>query len=173
AMSTSDAKVLRAAIEAGQKRADVPAATTPPPQPLTESTGGTTTASYAPPVENATIGPDGAAIAPASAPDVVKAIIAAGNVIRSLPYKYGGGHGKWDDTGYDCSGSMSYVFHAAGMLETSMDSTGFANWGEPGPGNWITTYGNAGHSFMVVAGLRFDTSGRVDDGSRWHTTMRS
>jgi hypothetical protein len=121
----------------------------------------------------ATVGPDGLAVAPAAAPAQVKAIIAAGNEIYDKPYKYGGGHGKWNDTGYDCSGSMSYAFHGAGMLNQAMDSTGFMSWGQPGKGQWVTTYANSGHSFMVVAGLRFDTSGRAADNSRWHAAMRS
>jgi peptidoglycan hydrolase-like protein with peptidoglycan-binding domain len=123
--------------------------------------------------ETATIGPDGLAIAPASAPEEVKAMIAAGNRIHDKPYKYGGGHGRWNDTGYDCSGSMSYVFHAAGLLDQALDSTGFTSWGERGKGTWVTNYANSGHSFMVIAGLRFDTSGRADDGSRWDIEMRS
>jgi hypothetical protein len=123
--------------------------------------------------ETATIGPDGLAIAPASAPEEVKAMIAAGNRIHDKPYKYGGGHGRWNDTGYDCSGSMSFVFHAAGLLDQALDSTGFMSWGERGKGTWVTNYANSGHSFMVIAGLRFDTSGRSDDGSRWDTEMRS
>jgi Putative peptidoglycan binding domain len=129
----------------------------------------------APPVpgETATIGPDGLAIAPASAPEAVKAMIDAGNRIHDKPYKYGGGHGRWNDTGYDCSGSMSYVLHAAGLLDTALDSTGFMSWGEAGPGQWVTNYANSGHSYMVIAGLRFDTSGRADDGSRWDIGMRS
>jgi hypothetical protein len=123
--------------------------------------------------EEATIGPDGLAVAPASAPEEVQAIIAAGNEIHDKPYKYGGGHGRWKDTGYDCSGSMSYAFHGAGLLDEALDSTGFMSFGEPGKGEWVTTYANAGHSYMIVAGLRFDTSGRADAGSRWHTDMRS
>jgi len=125
------------------------------------------------PGETATIGPDGLAIAPASAPEEVKAMIAAGNRIHDKPYKYGGGHGRWNDTGYDCSGSMSYVFHAAGLLDTALDSSGYMRWGERGKGAWVTNYANSGHSFMVIAGLRFDTSGRADDGSRWDAEMRS
>ncbi len=125
------------------------------------------------PGAKATIGPDGLAIAPASAPAAVKAIIAAGNGIHAKPYKYGGGHGRWNDSGYDCSGSMSYALHGAGLLDPALDSTGFMRWGEAAKGTWVTTYANAGHSYMVVAGLRFDTSGRGDDGSRWDTEMRS
>jgi cell wall-associated NlpC family hydrolase len=122
----------------------------------------------------ATLAADGiTAIAPPDAPAKVKAIIAAGNEIATKPYKYGGGHGKWRDSGYDCSGSMSYAFHGAGMLDTALDSTGFMSWGKSGKGTWVTTYANSGHSYMVVAGLRFDTSGLDADGSRWHTSKRS
>ena len=110
---------------------------------------------------------------PPGAPEVVVAMIASANEIHAYPYKYGGGHGRWNDTGYDCSGSMSYVLHDAGLLRTALDSSGFMSWGEPGPGTWVTHYANPGHSFMVIAGLRFDTSGRAEDNSRWDTTMRS
>jgi hypothetical protein len=125
------------------------------------------------PVEKATIGPDGLAVAPASAPQEVKEIIAWGNKIHSKPYKYGGGHGRWNDSGYDCSGSISYALHGAGLLNTSLDSTGFMSWGAAGKGRWVTIYAHGGHAYMVVAGLRFDTSGRSERGSRWTTEMRS
>jgi cell wall-associated NlpC family hydrolase len=125
------------------------------------------------PTEEATLDANGLAVAPASAPAEVQAIIAAGNAIATMPYKYGGGHGRWNDTGYDCSGSMSYALHGAGLLDTALDSTGFMSWGERGKGTWVTTYANAGHSYMVVAGLRFDTSARRISGSRWTDQMRS
>jgi cell wall-associated NlpC family hydrolase len=123
--------------------------------------------------EEAYIDENGLAVAPASAPAEVQAIIAAGNEIATKPYKYGGGHGKWNDTGYDCSGSMSYALHGADLLDTALDSTGFMSWGERGRGEWVTTYANAGHSYMVVAGLRFDTSARKATGNRWSDEMRS
>ncbi len=123
------------------------------------------------PVSPATLRADGTAVAPADAPAVIKAVIAAGNRIASKPYKYGGGHGHWDDTGYDCSGSVSYALHGAGLLASSLDSSGFMSWGARGTGRWITIYGNPGHAFMTVAGLRFDTSGATP--SRWQTDMRS
>ena len=121
----------------------------------------------------ATVGDDGLATAPLLAPPVVQAVIAAGNKIAHLPYIYGGGHGKWEDAGFDCSGSVSYALHGAGLLEESMASGGFMKWGDPGPGQWITIYANAGHMYMVVAGLRFDTSGRSRAGTRWQADMRS
>jgi hypothetical protein len=160
-VSLADAAALRGAVERGERL--------PGSEPQADELSTTEAA----PTEQATIGADGLAIAPASAPEQVKAIIAAGNEIHDKPYKYGGGHGRWNDTGYDCSGSMSYAFHGAGMLDQALDSTGFMSWGDPGKGEWVTTYANSGHSYMIVAGLRFDTSGRADDGSRWHTDQRS
>ena len=125
------------------------------------------------PVEEAYIDDDGLAVAPASAPEEVKAIIAAGNKISSKPYKYGGGHGRWRDSGYDCSGSVSYVLHAADLLDTPLDSSGFMRWGERGVGQWVTIRSNPGHAYMIVAGLRFDTSARRVTGNRWSEEMRS
>ena len=110
--------------------------------------------------------PDGNAVAPTSVPDVVATVIAAGNEIATKPYKWGGGHGAWKDSGYDCSGSVSVALAGAGLLDRPLDSTGFMHWGAPGPGRYISIYANAGHAFMVVAGLRFDTSG-AQGGTRW------
>jgi hypothetical protein len=121
----------------------------------------------------ATVGSDGLAVVPILAPPVVQQVIIAGNKIAKMPYIYGGGHGKWEDAGYDCSGSVSYALHGAGLLDESMPSGGFMSWGDPGPGQWITLYANGGHIFMTVAGLRFDTSGRSSAGSRWQADMRS
>jgi peptidoglycan hydrolase-like protein with peptidoglycan-binding domain len=125
------------------------------------------------PVEEAYIGDDGLAVAPASAPAEVQAIIEAGNEIATKPYKYGGGHARIRDSGYDCSGSVSYALHGAGLLETPLDSTGFMSWGAAGSGAWVTIYANAGHAYMTVAGLRFDTSSRKSSGNRWSDTTRS
>jgi hypothetical protein len=116
---------------------------------------------------------DGFAVPPASAPQVVKDVIAAGNAIAQTPYKWGGGHGRWDDTGYDCSGSVSYALHGAGLLDASLVSGDFARWGSPGSGGWITVYSNRDHVYMVVAGMRFDTSARSRTGSRWTMEERS
>jgi len=125
------------------------------------------------PTEAAYIGSDGLAVAPSTAPEEVKSIIEAGNAIATKPYKYGGGHSRWNDSGYDCSGSISYVLHAAGLLNRALDSTGFMSWGEPGRGSWITIRTNPGHAYLIVAGLRFDTSARRQTGTRWSEQMRS
>jgi peptidoglycan hydrolase-like protein with peptidoglycan-binding domain len=154
-IDASDIEVLRGQIGAGGN--DAPSAAAPAPLA---------------PGDRAQVGPDGLAMAPASAPDSVKAIIAAGNQIAKLPYKYGGGHGKWNDSGYDCSGSVSFALHGAGLLDSPLVSGDFPSWGEKGPGQWVTIYGNSGHVYMIVAGLRFDTSGAKQDGSRWHKSSR-
>jgi peptidoglycan hydrolase-like protein with peptidoglycan-binding domain len=125
------------------------------------------------PGDRATIDSNGLAMAPASAPQAVKDIIAAGNNIAHKPYRYGGGHGRWNDTGYDCSGSVSYALHGAGLLNTQLTSGEFETWGAAGAGQWVTIYANGGHVYMYVAGLRFDTSGLSSDGTRWHTSTRS
>jgi hypothetical protein len=123
--------------------------------------------------KRATIAADGLAVAPASAPRQVAQIIAAGNAIARAPYKYGGGHGIWRDSGYDCSGSVSYALHGAGLLDVALDSSGLAAFGKPGRGRWVTIMGNPGHAYMVVAGLRFDTNSSNQTGSRWSEQARS
>ena len=115
------------------------------------------------------------AIAPKGAPKLVRKMIDAGNEIRSKPYKWGGGHGDWTDKGYDCSGAVSYVLHEAGLLDAPMVSGDFKDWGNKGRGRWLTIHANDGHVFMVVAGLRFDTSYITDgdkSGPGWSETMR-
>jgi cell wall-associated NlpC family hydrolase len=106
-------------------------------------------------------------------PLTVRRIIAAGNRIADKPYKYGGGHARWNDSGYDCSGSVSYALHGAGLLSSALTSGGFMSWGAPGKGRWVTIYANPGHVYMVVAGRRFDTTGRDESGSRWQSRKRS
>ena len=126
-----------------------------------------------PSAEKAKLGRDGLAIAPTSAPERVKQVIAAANKIAKKPYVYGGGHGEGESRGYDCSGSVSYALKGGRMLGRSLDSTGFMSYGVRGRGKWITTRANSGHAYMIVAGLRFDTSARKRGGTRWSKTMRS
>jgi hypothetical protein len=111
-----------------------------------------------PPVGKARINPDGTATAPAGASAIVKTVVAAANRIIDKPYIYGGGHGMWNDAGYDCSGAVSYALHGAGLLSAPMDSTGLESYGSPGRGRWMTIYANAGHTWIVVAGIAFDTA---------------
>jgi hypothetical protein len=116
---------------------------------------------------------NGVALPPLEAPEEVKQIIEAGNIIARSPYLWGGGHGKWLDKGYDCSGSVSFTLAAAGLLSGPLASGPLMSWGEPGRGEWVTIYANQGHVFMEVAGIRFDTSGQRVTGSRWQNAMRS
>ena len=124
------------------------------------------------PGDKAKLNADGTAIAPEGAPEAVKQIIAAGNRVATKPYKWGGGHGRWEDSGYDCSGSVSFALRGAGLMKSPLASYGFFNWAESGKGRWVTIYTNSGHMYMVVAGLRFDTSGRGETGSRWQSATR-
>jgi hypothetical protein len=103
----------------------------------------------------------------------VRQIIEAGNAIARTPYLWGGGHGKWLDKGYDCSGSVSFVLAAAGLLGGPLDSGHLMSWGQPGKGRWVTIYANAGHVFLEVAGIRFDTGAQSVTGSRWASDGRS
>jgi hypothetical protein len=119
--------------------------------------------------DQATITANGLAVAPPGAPAEVQAIINAGNEIARLPYRYAGGHLTYQDTAYDCSGSISYVLAAAQLLDTTVNSTALETWGRPGRGKWVTVFANAGHTFMYVAGLRFDTVALAETGSRWST----
>jgi peptidoglycan hydrolase CwlO-like protein len=105
--------------------------------------------------------------APPGAPAAIAQVIAAGNAIATLPYIYGGGHASFHADGYDCSGSVSYALAAAGLVSSPMVSGQFEDWGDPGPGRWITIYANAGHAWMTVAGWRFDTVALAEDGTRW------
>ena len=115
----------------------------------------------------------GVAYAPSSAPRAVKQIIAAANKIRNKPYIYGGGHGSFKDKGYDCSGAVSYALHGANLLRTPLDSRSLTKWGLAGGGKWVSVYGASSHAYMVVAGLRFDTSMTPGNGPGWSKSMRS
>jgi hypothetical protein len=117
---------------------------------------------------------DGTLVAPKSAPPRVKAVIAAANRIRTKPYLWGGGHARWWDRGYDCSGSVSYALHGGEFLESPMPSGPLEKWGLEGEGRWITVYANGGHAYAVIAGFRWDTSGDSgqETGPRWHEELR-
>ncbi len=120
----------------------------------------------------------GVAYAPSYAPIQVQQAIWAGNQIRHKPYIYGGGHGSFKDAGYDCSGSVSYVLHAAGLIDSPMDSSDFMSWDQSGPGQWITVYTNPQHAFVQITGIRLDTSAEADphpapgSGPRWRPLFR-
>lgn len=121
---------------------------------------------------------NGLAQAPAEAPPAIRKAIAAANTIVGKPYRYGGGHSKgFKDTGYDCSGAISVALNGAGTLESPLNSSGFLRWGKAGKGQWITVYTNPGHAFVVIAGLRLDTSAVNDPGGRkgprWRPASRS
>ena len=145
-----------------------PATPTTPTTPPTTGTPGL-----------ATLNADGSATAPPDAPGRVVKAIAAANKIRTKPYIYGGGHRSFKDKGYDCSGAVSFVLHGAGLLKTPMSSGPLGSrWGKPGLGKWITVFGNSSHAYMVVAGLRFDTSAVGESltsgsGPRWRATARA
>jgi cell wall-associated NlpC family hydrolase len=160
-----------------------PATTAVPPTPA-PATGGAAYGQPNPattqltPEQTATILPTGFAAAPETAPQEVKDAIAAANEIIGKPYVYGGGHNlKFTGRGYDCSGTVSYALHGADMLTKPLDSSSFMKWGAKGPGTWFTIYTNPSHAFMVVAGLRLDTSAAGDPsgakGPRWRPVLRS
>ena len=124
------------------------------------------------PTAKAKLLPNGMLVPPISAPGRVKAVIAAANKIRSKPYIYGGGHGRWWDRGYDCSGAVSFALHGGKLLSSPLPSGPMESWGSPGPGRWITVYANAGHAYAVIAGLRWDTAGNTSgSGPRWHEDL--
>jgi hypothetical protein len=117
---------------------------------------------------------NGMLVAPKSAPARVKRVIAAANKIRSKPYRYGGGHARWWDRGYDCSGSVSFALHGGKFLKSPLPSGPMTKWGEAGEGRWITVYATGGHAYAVIAGYRWDTSGDSggETGPRWHEELR-
>ncbi|MDO9409608.1 hypothetical protein [Patulibacter sp.] len=126
------------------------------------------------PSETLTLTGKGNAKVPEGAPPAIAAIIGSANAIARFPYVYGGGHGSFVDSAYDCSGSVSYALAGAGLLDAPLTSGALAKWGEPGPGRWVTIYANEGHVYMTVAGVRYDTSGRSGVfGSRWQPDLRS
>ena len=124
------------------------------------------------PGQRARLNPDGTATAPENAPPVIKQMIAAANAIARTPYIWGGGHGRIFDRGYDCSGSLSFAFIHAGLLDKPI-ANGWRLMGEAGHGKWLTVYSSTGHVWMELAGLRYDTSALRIAGSRWTDQPRS
>jgi hypothetical protein len=114
----------------------------------------------------------GVAYPPPDAPPAVVRAIRAGNKLQDKPYRYGGGHRSFADTAYDCSGTVSFALHGAGLLKAPLASGGLMTWGRAHRGRWITVYSNPGHAYMVIAGLRLDTSGTGGRGPRWQTVKR-
>ncbi len=138
---------------------------------------GTTTTPTAP-SGTAQLQPNGKALPPANAPRQIRKAIKAANRIHKRPYIWGGGHRRFKSKGYDCSGAVSYVLHAAGLLRSPEASGPLMAWGVPGIGSWITVYANKTHAWMTVAGLRFDTSSAGESfnqgsGPRWRASMRA
>ncbi len=127
--------------------------------------------------EDAKLLANGKAAVPAGAPEAVQQAIAAANQIIGRPYVYGGGHRSFLSRGYDCSGTVSFALHGGDLLDGPLDSSSFLRWGASGRGDWITIYTNPGHMFVVIAGLRLDTSAAGDPrggkGPRWRPTLRS
>lgn len=122
----------------------------------------------------AVTGSDGLrAVAPAGAPAAVAQTIRAANRIAGRPYRWGGGHRRFADSAYDCSGAVSFALHGAGLVVSPLDSRALMSWGQAGPGDWITVYANGQHAFLAIAGLRFDTSGPGPKGPRWRSAPRS
>jgi hypothetical protein len=142
------------------------------------STGGAVFVPPPPPPKKAKIRADGKAIAPRSAPRRVRRVITAANRLIGKPYRYGGGHKAFSsrlDGGYDCSGSVSYALYGGRFLHSPLASGDLMHWAHGGPGRWITVYANAGHAYVCVAGLRFDTGLRDDPdhtGPAWSKHLR-
>jgi cell wall-associated NlpC family hydrolase len=111
----------------------------------------------------------GIALPPPDAPEAVQQVINQANMIVGRPYVWGGGHASFYSYGYDCSGSVSFALFGGGLIPEPLTSGSLEGWGEPGPGKWITVYANAEHTFMEIAGLRWDTVGDArGTGPRWH-----
>lgn len=121
---------------------------------------------------SATLLANGMAKAPAGAPAAVRRAVRLGNRLQGKPYRFGGGHGRWEDTGYDCSGASSYVLRGLDGLRSPLNSGGFMRWGAAGTGRWITVYANPEHMYLMIAGLRLDTGSGGQRGPRWRTTPR-
>jgi len=189
ALTTLCGTLLAPAVAGATSPAPTGGAVYVPPVPPTPASGPApatappATARPTVPGTRAVLLPSGLAAAPQAAPPAVQAAVWAANAIQRRPYRYGGGHRLFEDTGYDCSGTVSYALRGAGVLARPLDSSSFMRWGEAGRGRWITIYANPGHAYVVIAGLRLDTSaagvGRramrsaLQRGPRWRPTPRA
>ena len=172
--------ILAAAAAPASAQAPAPAPVTPPAVPAPPSTGGAAYGVVFQPTVPGVVAQivNGVAYAPDQAPVQVKQAIWAANQIVGMPYRLGGGHKLgFVDHAYDCSGTVSFAMHGAGLLATPKDSSSFMRYGAAGKGQWITVYTNPGHAFAVIAGLRLDTSAAGDpaggSGPRWRPNLRS
>jgi cell wall-associated NlpC family hydrolase len=180
ALALSAAPGAVAAVGAGGALYDDPVT---PPAPSSSAAADAPGPATADPVAQPTVSGtvakvvSGRAAAPETAPDAVKQAIWAANAIIGRPYRWGGGHGRFADRGYDCSGTVSFALHGGRLLKTPLDSGSFMSWGAGGAGKWITVYTNPGHAYVVIAGLRLDTSAAGDpgggNGPRWRPALRS
>ena len=172
---------MAVAVAPAAAQSPVPApVAAPAPAPTPPSTGGASYGVVFPPTVPGIVAQivNGVAYAPEQAPDAVKQAIWAANQIVGMPYRLGGGHKLgFTDHAYDCSGTVSFAMHGAGLLARPRDSSSFLRFGARGPGQWITVYTNPGHAFAVIAGLRLDTSAAGDpaggSGPRWRPNLRS
>jgi hypothetical protein len=170
-LCVAPAGALAEAPTGGASYAPPPPPPPPPPDPSTAVLGLQPTIAGV----QAVLLPDGTAAAPTGAPPQVQAAVWAANTIQRHPYRYGGGHASFLDRGYDCSGTVSFALNAAGLLRRPRDSSGFMRYGLRGPGKWFTIYTNPGHAYVVIAGLRLDTSSAGAGGGkgpRWRATGR-
>ena len=180
-MPTASGKKLLHAVVLGACLAGLVAGAPAAYGQVEPTSGGAVFVPPPPPPETAQL-VDGRVIAPASAPTRVKQVIAAANRIVEKPYRYGGGHQQFRkgslDSGYDCSGAVSYALYGGRFLRSPLPSGAMMTWGDPGPGQWISVYAHGGHAYAVIAGLRFDTSLHDPDapgpgtGPRWSRTLR-
>ncbi|HLI59710.1 MAG TPA: peptidoglycan-binding domain-containing protein [Solirubrobacteraceae bacterium] len=141
-LTRSEARALAAATKTSTRRT----------RTVTATTSATTTG------DTATIASNGELVLPAGAPAAVQQIVAAANSIIDTHYEWGGGHGSFQSSGYDCSGAVSYALHGGGLLSSPEDSTGLESYGRPGKGRWVTVYSDPSHAFLVVDGRAFDTA---------------
>ena len=180
ALGLGDGPTLEAATTGGATSPEASAPTTTDAAATTTTSAATTTTSVTTDAANSTASSTPAtsttttttttAGPPSSVTTALAEMTAAGDQIATLPYIWGGGHGSWVSPGYDCSGSVSYVLHAAGLLSVPEDSSALESYGAPGPGQYVTIYANAGHAWMTIDGRRYDTVSLAEDGSRWGTT---